>query len=216
MVSMRGIRSIGCVLAVSASAGCDLTPTEIDALDAGQLEQLVAKSTPPGPGRALWQHYIDRLDVPAVRAPALPGLDSLFRLSTPADDAANGEPDARHAHRQLLADAWRTIERGDVDSGEQALTAARAYQAETVVRSLGSGTPLVMLSLVGRTLARLDAASRMEPALPPRFHAMSRTARELLQEARQALARGEAALALDLATHAGGLVNAMKGLLPDR
>jgi hypothetical protein len=216
MVAKR--RTIPWILAGFLAAGCDLTPTEIEGLGEADLERMVAQTTPPGPGRALWQHFIENLDAPAIDAPALPGLDSLFQLSAAGNAAGEAETSARAAHGKLLNEAWRAIERGDMDSGEAGLTAARTYQAETVVQSLGAGTPLVMITLVGRSLHRLDAAMdlRSGTARQPRFDAMSSTARDLLADARQALGRGESALALDLATHAAGIANAMQDLLRDR
>jgi hypothetical protein len=194
-------------------AGCDLSPTAIEAMDEGELRTLVARATPAGEGRTVWLNLLEDFDAAPSRVPRLPGLDSLFVLSMSAVMNGDGDASPRAEHRKLVDQAWLAIGRGDTEAGEDGLTAARSFQAQAVVESLGPGTPLIMITLTSRALERLQPRPGAPAEQQRRIRAMSLTARDLLADARQAVSRGEHALALDLATHAGGLVNSMQGLL---
>lgn len=206
---MRGIRWT--VLLTCLLASCDLSPTAIDAMDEGELRAHVTRAAPAGPARTVWLNLLADFDRAPSNVPQLPGLDSLFILSSSLTNRGT-ESSLRAEHRRLVDEAWVAIGRGDTDVGEDGLTAARSYQAERVIESLGPGTALVMITLVSRGLERLQEQPA-PAAQQERIRAMSLTARDLLADARQALARRQPALALDLATHAAGLVNSMQALL---
>jgi hypothetical protein len=196
-------------------ASCDLSPTAIDAMDEGELRTLVAQATPAGQGRRVWLNLLEDFDAAPSNVPQLPGLDSLFVLSLSVATNGDGEASPRAEHRRLVDQAWLAIGRGDTEVGEDGLTTARSFQAQAVVESLGPGTPLIMITLTSRALERLQQRPAATADQQRRIRAMFLTARDLLADARQAVSRGEPALALDLATHAGGLVNSMQGLLRD-
>jgi hypothetical protein len=194
-----------------ATAACEVSPTALERLDPAGLERLVTRSGADGPAQRVLLDLVRRLGDPAAEPGALPGLDSLFVLSLAhngADGPSAGEASQRLQHHQEIAQrAWAAIDQGDRDTGEDGLQDARAYQAETVVQALGPGMPFVYVSIAGRTLDRLSAADGGEDATRA---AIARTATDLLADAREALQRGHGAVALDLATHAAGLINLLR------
>ena len=209
------MRRLGWLLLAGAVAACDMSPTALEKLDTGDLEALVTRSVPAGPVQRMWLDLTRDLDAPVLPASEFPGLDSLFALATRVDGRGNAGDASRLEHRAMVDRAWQVLGQGDTDAGERQLTTAREYQADVVVRTLGPATPVVLGTLVGRTLERLNRTGALEtPAAEKlRLDAMALSARDLLADSRERLQEGDAVGALDYATHAAGLVNViLRGL----
>jgi len=202
------------------AAACDVSPTAIERLERSSVEWLVTGGSPAGPSQRVLLDLVDRLDAADLTPGRLPGMDSLFVLAV-RDESRFSPVDGertRTEHRTRIEAAWSAMARGDRRAGEQGLEQARSFQTEAIVRVLGPGAPVAWLAIVTRTFERAHRmtatgtyGNSRDDASGSRL-AIALTARDLLADARAALARGNGALALDYTTHAAGLVN----LLLDR
>jgi hypothetical protein len=200
---------------IALIAACDVSPTALENLDRSSVEWLVTRGAPAGPSQRVLLDLVDRLDVHHLTPGRLPGMDSLFALAVLDESrvAPNDADRTRAAHRAMIRRAWDAIDNGHRREGEEGLEQARGFQAETIVRVLGPGAPVVWLSIVSRTFERIQhtppegANGSLTDGPHAGYRAMSLTARDLLADAREALVRGNATGALDYATHAAGLIN---------
>ena len=119
------------------------------------------------------------------------------------------------AHEKWNADARASLRQGDREQARQKLEAARVEQIRVVLHVFGPG---VVLSLIDQVDANITATRKRlrlaDPAAAPRAARMLVEAASLNARATNANARRDVATALDLASHAAGLVNAIQHLLP--
>jgi hypothetical protein len=222
---MRGLQfrsTAAWVLGLMVLAGCDLSPTSLDALDSSSVERLIraaAERDPDPAHRVLYQLAESGAD--GHTSPAhLPQLDSLYELALSAQavtDPPRAEQDRRRV-RVMTDDAWSAIARGETSDGDRRLVSVRRFQAETVVRVFGAPTAALYQTLLERTIR--DATHQLGTNPPdegtPTLEAMIATIRELQMDARQAWAAGDAATSVDIATHAAGLANTLSRRLTER
>ncbi|MEX2284677.1 MAG: hypothetical protein WEE89_19470 [Gemmatimonadota bacterium] len=117
---------------------------------------------------------------------------------------------------QLNAETGLALRRGNRDRSRQYLELARREQIRIVLDGLGSSVVNLLTDQVdAATIAtRKEIAARAEPLTTDRIGRMLNEAADLNGRARRAAGTGDVATALDLASHAAGLVNAAQHLLP--
>jgi hypothetical protein len=147
------------------------------------------------------------------------GLETLF----PAVLDKIGHERGDAAVNSLIADLERingdarlALRRGDRDRARQHLESARAEQIRIVLDAIGPTAITRLAQAVDSTVAatRKQVANLAEPLATDRVSRMLSEAAGLNARARAALLRGDRSTALDLASHAAGLVNAAQHLLP--
>jgi len=148
----------------------------------------------------------------------IPGLENLLPRAV-AKLASESTPDAQALLRraeQTAAHVRTALRSGDRSTAQAQLVAARAEQIQLVLRVLGPGTAGKLVEEVNAgtaeartTLAALEAAGRDVA----RDQRMLTEAVDLAHRARAALAKGDNATALDLGSHAAGLLNALQHLI---
>lgn len=209
-------------LVLPGIVACDASPTAIDSLDSTRLEQLVlATNGSVTPAERVLLDVLARIEDPDGTPIELPHLDSLFQLALTAEAGRSPARAARlrNEHDEIIARAWQAIDAGETRTGERILAEARSSQARSVTEILGVNASAAFVSLLGRALDLADEELlASDPAgLGPRGPGrMAESARDLEADARMALARGDAARALDIATHAAGLVNSLLRRMPPR
>ncbi len=213
---LRGIRAIALGALAAIPVACDHTPAELEApIREQSLRQLEQSASRTGPGSAE-QLVLDaaaRLGAgPAQPAPALPGLDHLYELALERVAERRGPAAASGVsaeHRAMQDAAWEAIARGDQDTGERELAAARDQRARLTVMELGNGFAVAYVAVVGMAVERAhgEIAPSAGRRVDGRLRRMAGSARNLHSDAGRALLSGEAAAALDVASHAAGLLN---------
>ena len=119
------------------------------------------------------------------------------------------------AHERWDAAARAALRQGDREQARQKLEAARTEQIRVVLFAFG---PDVVRSLIDQVDVGMQATRKRlhlaEPAAAQRAAGMLTEAASLNARAASANNRRDVATALDLASHAAGLVNALQHLLP--
>lgn len=147
------------------------------------------------------------------------GVDELFEQAAAQLHDRDG-PDATRAElaafnrRRRHAD--EVVRAGDRDAAYDALRSLRDEQIRIVLNALGPESVPPLLDQIETRIAELDTAVAQAMASGrdvTRLDRMSAAARDLLQRAMTSMQAGDAAAALDLASHAAGLVNAARGAL---
>jgi hypothetical protein len=117
------------------------------------------------------------------------------------------------AHARLLEDARAAMRAGDRAAAQARLEAARQEQIRIVLAVFGTEVAGRVLAEVGAALGELGTAIEALAAkgsdVDP-FERMLRSAAALLARSRSAHVSGNAASALDLASHAAGLLDALR------
>jgi hypothetical protein len=149
----------------------------------------------------------------------IPGLETMFTDAVARVTRERGLAAAKTlvgASDQVNADARAALRSGDRERARQKLEAARKEQIRVVLRVSGPGVVAPLLAQVDAGIAatRPRIARLGDTRLAPRATRMLSEAASLRARARLALNRGDAATALDLASHAAGVVNALQHLLP--
>ena len=142
------------------------------------------------------------------------GLETLYpeAIDRLERDTGQRADDVRAAIDRLTWRMQSALSAGDHDAARRASEAIRAEQIATVLRVFGAGRIRKLTGDVGvaidATRSRLDEmeASGRDVA---RYRRMLREAASLHERAAAALIGGDAATALDFASHAAGLVNAL-------
>lgn len=147
------------------------------------------------------------------------GIDDLFADAATKLQAERG-PDAARAElaafNRLRRTADEVVRTADRDAAYDALKAVRNEQIRVVLAVLGPEALPPLLDRIAAGAADVDAATARANAAGrdvARVERMSAAARDLLQRATASLHAGDAAAALDLGSHAAGLVNAAHGAL---
>jgi hypothetical protein len=143
----------------------------------------------------------------------LPALAELFDLAISRATAEHGTAATTQflsAHSALRLSADEAVHSRDRDRVQQALEAVRAEEIRLVLAVLGPESVQQLVESVSRGVADAGTALRDSRRDVSRLERMVATARDMNVRARSALAHADAHLALDLASHAAGLVNAAR------
>jgi hypothetical protein len=149
-------------------------------------------------------------------ASRIDGLDNLFEVATQRLRSAQGAGGARSAlarHAELHRAAEDAVRLGDGERAHAALKAVRDEQIRVVLAVLGPSSLERLLRDASAGLAELETmlqGARAAGRDVARLQRMAATSRDLLHRATAARQAGDAEIALDLATHAAGLVNAAR------
>lgn len=215
--AIRSFWTAAATLAAFLPSACDRSPLDGSDLDLVALEVLGGETEA---GRSVVSDLITvAAELQSEEAPvpdvALPTLANLFdgALAIEAEEqGAEAVVEIRAGHAALVDSAWLEIDRGKSENGDDLLAEARALQAATAARVLGTQTSIAYVFLIGRTLDRVNEGlvvlSRQGVEVR-RFARMSSSARDLTADARSALGRGRPAEALDIGGHAADLVNSL-------
>jgi hypothetical protein len=202
-------------LAIGVSAGCDRSPTALDAVQRDGLRQVIEAAGAAGANsvESDFRGLAWRLAAIVEPTPRLPVLEELFdraiERAALQPDRFNGES-IRSEHRQLADQAWAAVAAGEQDEADGALTVARTFMASHAIEVLGEPVAAAYVALVGLAIdhaaARLSAVERT----PPRAFRMLASARNLHGDAGEALMSADYTRAVDIAGHAAGLLNAIE------
>jgi len=148
------------------------------------------------------------------------GLAELFDLSIAHVEAANGSATVDIAHYDALRRAAdQAVRTGDRDRAQQALEAVRAEQVRIVLEVLGVDAAVRLVEAVRNSAIATETEVAREMAAGRdlvRIARMAAAARDMGHRAATALSSGDPATALDLASHAAGLVNSARVALAYR
>lgn len=152
-----------------------------------------------------------RLRVSLVDADRFPTLDELYARALETDGA--DVPFAQAAESELVAGVEKARTEEDVNGHYTALEALRRHRAAIVVNALGEEIGRRLLVELDAQIARLASAldegdERNSDVLVDRR--MLDTVTQIRDRALAAMDNGEPAIALDLATHAAGLLDEIR------
>lgn len=151
-----------------------------------------------------------------AQARRIPGLDELFDVAVATLRADLGPDAARAAlahYNSLRRAADEAVRAGDRQRAHTALERVRGEQIRFVLRVLGADAVGRLLDAVARGADEVDtalAAARAAGRDASRFERMAASARDMLLRAQDHFYDGDPASALDLASHAAGLLNAIR------
>jgi hypothetical protein len=149
-------------------------------------------------------------------ASRIDGLEDLFEKATQRLRSAQDAGGARSAlarHAELYRAAEDAVRFGDGERAHAALKAVRDEQIRVVLAVLGPSSVERLLREASAGLAELKTmlqGAREAGRDVARLQRMAATSSDLLHRAVLARQAGDAEIALDLATHAAGLVNAAR------
>jgi hypothetical protein len=146
-------------------------------------------------------------------ASRIDGLDDLFERATQRLRSAQGAGGALARHAELHSAAEDAVRLGSGERAHAALKAARDEQIRVVLAVLGPSSVERLLGEASAGLTELETmlqGARAAGRDVARLQRMAATSRDLLHRATAARQAGDAEVALDLATHAAGLVNAAR------
>jgi hypothetical protein len=148
----------------------------------------------------------------AADAGRLAGLAELFDLAVSRVQSEHGVGAATllTAHSALRLTADDAVRNRDRQQAQRALEAVRAEEIRVVLDVLGPESVQLLVESVSRGIVDADVALGAVRRDVTRLERMVATARDMNVRARTALAAGDTAAALDLASHAAGLVNAAR------
>jgi hypothetical protein len=149
----------------------------------------------------------------ARRIPALADLFDLAAAALQADRGADGLAAEMARHRILADAAADAVRSGDRARAQRALDAVRAEQIRVVLEVLGADAVEHLNAAVTRGVAEADVALQAATSAGrdvSRLERMVATARDMGGRARAAADSGDTPAALDLASHAAGLVNSAR------
>jgi hypothetical protein len=117
---------------------------------------------------------------------------------------------------QLNVETGLALRRGNRDRSREYLELARREQIRIVLDALGASAVHRLTEQVDAAAiaTRKEIAARSEPLTTDRIVRMLNEAADLNKRARRAAGTGDFATALDLASHAAGLLNAAQHVLP--
>lgn len=159
---------------------------------------------------------VDAIILAIAESLRVPALEELFdEAAARASDAAGsrGVQSLLRQYQRLQQEAQQAVRTGNRESAHAALAAVRAEQVTVVLNVLGDG---VVPRLIERaTAARHSVTQELSMAERAgadvaRVERMLGSAGDLIERSRAAYAAGDAALALDLSSHAAGLINAAR------
>lgn len=154
-----------------------------------------------------------------VESQRITGVEGLFPLAVAKLNAdPNLSANAREALKQ--AQLAESVARATLRSGERSATharlaQARAQQINVVLQAFGSDAATHLISQIDARLTIMRATiDSLETAGTDvvRYERMLREATDLATRARDAARKGDSATALDLGSHAAGMLNALQHL----
>jgi hypothetical protein len=151
-----------------------------------------------------------------AEAKRIPGLEDLFDAAVVALRQRQGPDQARRElerYNELQRLAAASVGSGDRQRAHSALQAVRTEQVDVVLRVLGVDAARRMLDAFSYSILDVDrtlAAARQGGRDIGKLERMAASARDLRARASTSLAAGDAATALDLGSHAVGLLNAIR------
>jgi hypothetical protein len=151
-----------------------------------------------------------------AQARRIPGLEELFDVAVARLRSEVGPDAARAAladYNALRRAADEAVRAGDRQRAHRALEKVRAEQIRFVLEVLGPDAVRRLLDAVARGADEVDAelaAARLAGRDVSRLARMATSARDMLIRAQTQFDDGDPASALDLASHAAGLLNAVR------
>jgi hypothetical protein len=143
----------------------------------------------------------------ASRLPALAELYDLAISRLRRNHAASAAG-VQAQHAALRQSAEQAVRDRDREGAARALADVRAHEIRVVIDVLGREPVQRLVDAVSRGIADVDGLARHTGRDVTRLRRMIATARDMNARARGALSAGDVHDALDLASHAAGLVNA--------
>jgi hypothetical protein len=205
-------------VAEAEDAGRDLLSSRLALVRAGSLLHTAEEQHAAGNAAAALAAAtraaaaVDGVRTQVADASRIPGLPELYDLAVArlrtADAVAARTVTARHAELRRAADL--AVRDRDRDAAARALAAVRAHEIRVVVDVLGHESVQRLVQAVNRGIADVAGAAALARHDVSRFDRMIATARDMNGRARSALTAGDVHTALDLASHAAGLVNAAR------
>ena len=200
----------------AAQQGAAAGPAEAAA---GEINELLSRATAlqaNQPARALAivveaARLLGSIDDTIVELRRLRGVESLF-----PEIAAELEPEELRTHARLQGDAQEALREGERRLARERLEAVRAEEIRLVLKASNQLACEQLLGQVGAAIGELRTSLESVDAQDGdvlRLERMLATAHDLHQQARHAEAAGDHARALDLGSHAAGLLNSMRHLL---
>ena len=147
-----------------------------------------------------------------VEARRIDGIEVLFPMA--AARLGDSREAAINRIETLNTQVRAAIQAGNRSGANALLARARAAQIEVVLQTLGTGAATNLLRQVEMRAAELTAAIAATQGArhSVKVERMLHEAKDMNARARVALKNGDAATALDLASHAAGLLNALQHL----
>jgi hypothetical protein len=147
------------------------------------------------------------------------GLEELFERAAVQLQTERGAVESRAAlaeYNALQRAAESVVRNGDRSRAHDALRAVRSEQIRLVLDVLGPAAVRQLVGEVAEGAGQVDqgiGAARQAGRDVARLERMSVVSRDMLQRAQAALETDDVGLALDLGSHAAGLVNAARSAL---
>ena len=186
---------------------------------ADEINQLLSRATAlqsSEPERALAiateaARLLATIDDTIIELRRLRGVESLF-----PEVAAQLKPDDLRAHARLQGEAQNALRDGERGLAREKLEAVRSEEIRLVLQASGERACVQLLGHVAASIGELRNSLNLLDADDGdalRLERMLATAHDLHQQARHAESAGDHARALDLGSHAAGLLNSMRHLL---
>ena len=186
---------------------------------ADEITQLLSRATAlqsSEPERALAvateaARLLATIDDTIIELRRLRGVESLF-----PEVAAQLKPDDLRAHARLQGEAQNALRDGERGLARAKLEAVRSEEIRLVLQASGERACEQLLGQVAASIGELRNSLNLLDADDGdalRLERMLATAHDLHQQARHAESAGDHARALDLGSHAAGLLNSMRHLL---
>jgi hypothetical protein len=164
--------------------------------------------------------HVERVRQSLAEAQRIPALHELFDLAAARLRAESGAESGAESAREALApyqalrrEAATAVSSGDRQRAHEALDAVRAEQIRIVLHVLGDEAVARLLDAVkgaGEEVRAALAQARAGGRDLSRLERMAGTARDLVDRGRAAFSDGDPATALELASHAAGLINSVR------
>lgn len=184
-----------------------------------EINQLLSRATAlqsSEPERALAiateaARLLATIDDTIIELRRLRGVESLF-----PEVAAQLKPADLRAHARLQGEAQNALRAGERSLARAKLEAVRSEEIRLVLQASGERACVQLLGQVAASIGELRNSLNLLDADDGdalRLERMLATAHDLHQQARHAESAGDHARALDLGSHAAGLLNSMRHLL---
>jgi hypothetical protein len=196
--------------------GAQTGPAEATAAEINELLSRATALIAREPARALGvvteaARLLATIDDTIIELRRLRGVESLF-----PEIAARLAPADLRAHARMQGEAQAALRNGERSLATARLQAVRAEEIRLVLKATEDRACVQLLGQVAGSISELRNSLQAVPASDGdllRLERMLATAHDLHQQARHAEAAGDHARALDLGSHAAGLLNSMRHLL---
>lgn len=200
----------------AAQQGARVASAEASAAEISQLLSRATALVAADPAASLQvvteaARLLASIDDTIIELRRLRGVEALF-----PEVAAQLRPEELRGHARLQGEAQTALRNGQRDLAGQKLEAVRAEEIRLVLKATENRASVQLLGQVASSIGELRNSIRAldeNDADAMRLERMLATAHDLHQQARTAEATGDHATALDLGSHAAGLLNSMRHLL---